>query len=433
MENRALIQNSLDYIEENLQAEIHAAELADAAGYSLFHFYRLFQRVVGLSVGQYILRRRLLHGIYRISQGMAKVDAALLYGFDTYAGFYKAFCREFDCSPSDYLRYQRAKRPYRIILDKEEHVVVTHKKATQILRNWNLENETITDIYYEGTRCKNENACYVGDRYVLKYTENIEKMKRHFALSKAVENVGLRAAVPVSTETGQEYVQDGDLFYYVTRRLSGSQMEPVDFYEGDPVRNARFVGEMIGQIHLVLSQDEDCINDADLLASTGKWALPAAKPLLGLTDAFCQEFLEQFGRLYPELPRQVIHRDPNPGNIICGEDTWGFIDFDLAERNARIFDPCYAATAVLSESDEADRDRWLEIYRNIIYGYDSIVPLTQAEYEAIPYVILANQFQCVAWFSAYEKHQEAYQKNLDMTKWLIRHLDDLKIIENEEK
>ena len=36
MNHRAIIQRSLEYIEENLQAEITAAELADAAGFSLF-------------------------------------------------------------------------------------------------------------------------------------------------------------------------------------------------------------------------------------------------------------------------------------------------------------------------------------------------------------------------------------------------------------
>lgn len=42
MDNRTIIQKSLDYIEENLQTEITAAELADMAGFSLFHYYRLF-------------------------------------------------------------------------------------------------------------------------------------------------------------------------------------------------------------------------------------------------------------------------------------------------------------------------------------------------------------------------------------------------------
>ena len=50
MDNRTIIQQSLDYIEENLQTEITAAELAAQAGFSLFHYYRLFQQATGLPV-----------------------------------------------------------------------------------------------------------------------------------------------------------------------------------------------------------------------------------------------------------------------------------------------------------------------------------------------------------------------------------------------
>ena len=83
MDNRKIIQKSLDYIEENLQAQITAAELAQKANFSLFHYYRLFQQATGLPVMQYILRRRLLHGVYAMKQGSTKTDAALRYGVDT--------------------------------------------------------------------------------------------------------------------------------------------------------------------------------------------------------------------------------------------------------------------------------------------------------------------------------------------------------------
>jgi AraC-like DNA-binding protein len=179
MDHRMLIQRSLDYIEDNLQTEISAAELAEMAGFSLFHYYRLFQQTTGLPVMQYILRRRLRHGVYAMGQGASKTDAALAFGFDTYAGFYKAFCREFGATPSVFLESGRAKRPYRIDVTKEEHMTVTHKKAAQILQNWNLSDEPITDIYFDGTGCKNDSACYVGSRYVLKHTANLDKLTKH--------------------------------------------------------------------------------------------------------------------------------------------------------------------------------------------------------------------------------------------------------------
>ena len=424
MDNRAMIQKSLDYIEENLRTEISAIELAEMAHISLFHYYRLFQQATGMPVMQYILRRRLLHGVYAMKQGSSKIDAALLYGFDTYAGFYKAFCREFGATPSAFLKSCRAKRPYRIDLTKEEHMTVTHKKASQILQAWNLESETITDIYYDGTGNKNDSACYVGEEFVLKYTANLGRLKNHIAVSKAIESVGLLSASPVATTDGQEYIQDGELYFYVTKRLSGTQMVSHNFGDGD----ARFVGEIIGQLHLALSKIEDCVSKADLLATVRDWALPNTKQALGLTEAFCKEYLDAFAVLYPKLPRQIIHRDPNPGNIICSQEQWGFIDFDLAERNARIYDPCYAATAVLSESFGKDTDLWLEVYRNIICGYDSVVHLTDEERNAIPYIILANQFVCVAWFAGQDKYAELFETNRRMTLWLIDHFEELKNI-----
>ena len=424
MDNRTIIQESLDYIEENLQTEITAAELAEMAGFSLFHYYRLFQQATGLPVMQYILRRRLLHGVYAMKQGNTRINAALRFGFDTYAGFYRAFCREFGSTPSEFLQSSRAKRPYRIDITKEDHMTITHKKAAQILQAWNLEGETITDIYYEGTGNKNDSACYVGEKYVLKFTANFGKLKKHIEVSRALHSIGLLSAVPVATADGAEYISDGEVYFYLTRRLPGEQMTSHRFADGD----GRFVGEIIGQLHLALSGIEDCVSEADLLATVRDWALPKAKVALNLSDGFCRGYLDTFADLYPQLPRQIIHRDPNPGNIICAADQWGFIDFELAERNARIYDPCYAATAVLSETFGHSNDRWLGIYRDIICGYDSVVHLTDEERKAIPHIILANQFVCVAWFSEQDKYAEIFETNKRMTAWLIEKFEELKEI-----
>lgn len=424
MDNRTIIQRSLDYIEENLQTEITAAELAEQAGFSLFHYYRLFEQATGLPVMQYIQRRRLLHGVYAMKQGISKTDAALRFGFDTYAGFYKGFCREFGSTPSAFLESGRAKRPYRIDVTREEIMTISHKKAAQILRNWDLGEEIITDIYYEGTGDKNDSACYVGKEYILKHTADPDKLKNHIEVSKALESVGLFAAVPVETSDGQDYVQDGELYFYLTKRLLGTQMVAHHFGEGD----GRFVGEIIGQLHLALAKIEDCVSDADLLSTVKDWALPKAKAALNLNDIFCKNYLDTFADLYPNLPRQIIHRDPNPGNVICADDQWGFIDFELSERNVRIYDPRYAATAVLSESFGQNNESWLEIYRDIICGYDSVAHLTEVERRAIPYVILANQFVCMAWFAEQDKYAQLLEINKQMTSWLIEKLEELKDI-----
>ena len=424
MDNRAILQQSLDYIEENLKAELTAGELAQLAGFSLFHYYRLFQQATGLPVMQYILRRRLLHGVYAIAMGSTKTQAALTYGFDTYAGFYRAFCREFGSTPSAFLKSSRAKKPVRIDITREEIMTITHKKAARVLKSWNLDGENITDIYYEGTGNKNDNACYVGEHYVLKYTTNLGKLQKHTEVSRALNEVGLLSAVPVPTASGEDYLRDGEVYFYLTRRVPGSQMGANRFSKDD----GRFVGEILGQLHLALSKIDGCVNDADLLATLRDWALPGAKEALNLTDTFCKNYLDRFSALYPHLPRQIIHRDPHPGNIICSEDRWGFIDFDLSERNVRIYDLCYAATAVLSESFGADNRPWLEIYREIVRGYDSVAHLTLDERRAIPYVLLANQFVCVAWFAGQDQYTQLCETNRQMTRWLVDIWEELRRI-----
>jgi len=426
MEYKRIIQQSLDYIEDNLRAEITAAELAEKAGFSLYHYYRMFQSATGMPVMQYVLRRRLLHAIYGIYCGSTGIDAALTYGFDTYAGFYKAFRREFGCTPSAFLRSCQAKKPYRIELTKEEHIMITHKKAAEILKHWNLEKIVISDIYYEGTGNKNDNAYYVGEDYVLKFTANLGKLKNNITLSKEIEKAGLCAAVPIATNNGKEYMQEGEVYFCLTRRLPGKQLSTAALYESNSLECARLIGEKIGKLHTALRGVDVPIRDTDIYKNVKEWALPKAKEILNLKDVFCQEYIKNLERLHDKLPRQLIHRDPNPGNIICSEDKekeWSFIDFELSERNVRIYDPCYAATAILLEGFEKYREKWFEIYRYIMKGYDSAAGMTEEERKAVPYILFANQLICVAYFAEQEKLAAVFEINKRMTCWLAEHFN----------
>lgn len=429
--SREIIQSSLDYIEDNLKTEITAEELRRQAGFSLFHYYRLFQSATGMPVMQYITRRRLLHAVYEISLGEKMIDVALEFGFDTHAGFYKAFQREFGYTPSQYLKRYKVKKPYRINLLKEEHVMITHKKLEEVLKQWGLEAEPLTDIIYEETGNRNESACYVGNDYVIKFSANLGKVENSIAIAKALREVGLTAATAVATPDGKEYISEGELFFYVTKRIRGAQLKAGTMYLEDYEKRARFIGEVIGQLSLALKKVEVPAKDVDILSSACDWAIPELKGKLDVPEAFTGKYVDEFSRLYPQLPKQLIHRDPNPGNIILSEDSWGFIDFELSERNVRIFDPCYAATAILSESfvgaDEEKLCRWIEVYKNILYGYDSVVKLTEEEKEAVPYVILSNQLMATAWFATQEKYQELYGINKRMTEWMVGHLDEMKL------
>ena len=430
MGNLDRIQSSIDYIEKNLKAEISAQELAEQANFSIFHYYRLFQTAVGIPVMQYITRRKLLHAIYEISCGSKMIETALDYGFDTYAGFYKAFKREFGYSPKQFLKNNKLNKPYRMNLFQEGHILMTHKKLSELLTNWNLQNEPIRDIFYESGE-RNEHAWYVGESYVIKAFANLGNLKNCMNISKSLEKLGVVASMPIETIDGKDIVEDGQLYFVLTKRLQGKPIKAVNMYAGDYKDKARFVGEIIGQLSLALAKVDAVVNDVNIYDSVKNWALPKATEMFDIPESFWKDRMEFFGTLYGALPKQIIHRDPNPSNMIVAEDTWGFIDFDLSERNIRIFDPCYAATGILSESfDEHNQEKlaqWIEIYKNIIYGYDSVAKLSDNETKAIPYVILSNQLICCAWLSEREKYKNVFEVNRKMTRWICKNFHKLMI------
>lgn len=427
--NLTIIQKSIDYIEENLKTDITAKELSEMAGFSMFHYYRLFQSAVGMPVMQYITRRRLLHALYDMHCGEKMMVVALDYGFETQAGFYKAFVREFGYTPTEFLNMSKKKKPYRINVFKEEHIMVSHKIIKEVLQNWGLENEKLADVVYAETGNVSESACYVGDNYIIKFSSNLGNAEKHISLSQAMESVGLLTATPIKTTDGKYVVAREELYFYVTKRLAGEQLKASTMYLEDYLPKARFIGEIIGQLSIALTKVDVVTNQADIFKSAKEWAIPILADKMNLSKEFIEKYEKVFGTIYESLPQQIIHRDPNPGNIILSDNNWGILDFDLSERNIRIFDPCYAATAILSESFEGGNTdklrQWIEIYKNILYGYDEVVKLSDNEWKAVPYVVITNQLISTAWFAGQEKFAELYETNKKMTEWMLQNFEDI--------
>jgi AraC family transcriptional regulator len=102
MDYRACIQASIDYIEEHLKEVLTAEALASIAGFSAYHYSRVFHAYVGKPVMEYIRCRRLAYAVVELAQGKRIIDIALDYGFETHTGFGKAFRKTYGCSPEQY-------------------------------------------------------------------------------------------------------------------------------------------------------------------------------------------------------------------------------------------------------------------------------------------------------------------------------------------
>jgi len=116
MNYRACIQASIDYIEDHLKEDLTAEALAGIAGFSPYHYYRVFNAYVGVPVMEYIRRRRLAYAVVELAQGRRIIDIAMEYGFDTHNGFGKAFRKTYGCSPEKYRLHVSGQVPMKVDL-----------------------------------------------------------------------------------------------------------------------------------------------------------------------------------------------------------------------------------------------------------------------------------------------------------------------------
>ena len=103
MEYQDHIARVLAYIEANLTAELPLAALARVAGYSEYHFLRVFKEVCRLTPADYIRKRRLSEIAREAADSGRPISSiAFAYGFNSKENFTRAFKTEHCVSPTAY-------------------------------------------------------------------------------------------------------------------------------------------------------------------------------------------------------------------------------------------------------------------------------------------------------------------------------------------
>ncbi|MGX8698687.1 MAG: AraC family transcriptional regulator [bacterium] len=90
------------FIETHLDEELTLDRLAGEFYISKYYISHLFQENTGLSVHQFILKRRLDTAKNALQSGKSAAESAALAGFSDYTAFYRAFRKEYGCSPREY-------------------------------------------------------------------------------------------------------------------------------------------------------------------------------------------------------------------------------------------------------------------------------------------------------------------------------------------
>ncbi|WP_438432674.1 phosphotransferase enzyme family protein [Gorillibacterium sp. sgz500922] len=242
----------------------------------------------------------------------------------------------------------------------------------------------------------------------VKRIESEERLERILRIHAALRDHGVRTAELLQAETGHWHaVREGEI-YILARELRGvihSELHP---------RLAASYGRGLARLHsALLSVDLDSRSPRmDFAQQLRDWAMPGTRQAaerLGLAEE-CGAFIDIMDSvgipLMERLPRQWIHRDPHPGNMVYAEDgEVGFLDFDLSVTGIRLFDFGYLCTSqwLAAYSDSRHQEGWLELIRALRQGYEKESVLTSEERAGAFYVLCAIQMIFVAFWQSQRK------------------------------
>ena len=281
----------------------------------------------------------------------------------------------------------------RIIIKQKRYYDVMRDKISEIITHWGLTSISVKQIY--------DTAWQVGDKYILKVYDNLHRLERNLKMINTLEEMNIPVGRIVYSSENKMYVTDGEYHYFLAEKLPGSNI--VDINAASDI--AVSMGETIAALHRAFQvcEKSDVFWNNSLLDEMNGWVKGAFEEngwKFICRDAY-EKVVTALGHNYNCLPVQLIHRDVHFGNFLFDNGKFsGYIDFDLSQRNIRIFDLCYFLLGLLSEEEkmEITEEQWFDIVGKVFYGYEEKNPLSEEEKSAVPVVMECIELLFVAWF-----------------------------------
>ncbi len=98
----SLYQNICNFIETHIEEDLSLERISREFFMSKYHIAHIFKDNLGLSIHQYITKKRLTYCRQSILSGMSITNAYETFGFGDYSSFYRAFKKEYGISPKDF-------------------------------------------------------------------------------------------------------------------------------------------------------------------------------------------------------------------------------------------------------------------------------------------------------------------------------------------
>lgn len=103
-----ILYRAISYIQEHVSEKIYISEIARYCNVSETECWRIFNRQIGQSPGEYIQKLRILKSLeYLKDTSMSLTEVAQKTGFDSHSYYSKVFKKIMNCTPRDYRKNMR--------------------------------------------------------------------------------------------------------------------------------------------------------------------------------------------------------------------------------------------------------------------------------------------------------------------------------------
>lgn len=314
-------------------------------------------------------------------------------------------------------------------------IVYKREEIEKVLALWGFKDDLEIkeeDIIYEIER--EAHIWTINEIYILKMTNSKKEITNNIYISNLLFKAGIPAQKLVCNLNGESYVKVENKYYGLFTKIKGEILK--DYYQGDYIERGFYLGQCIATLHDGLKnitnelKENNKLWDNNMIEELSGWVdeeINIYIPKCTLTKEHLESFNnikteinDNFKELYFKLPRQVIHRDVNGGNMIFQDNHLvGYIDFDLSQINARIFDVCYLCTGALARifNEKEIREKWIDLAKAIIKGYESKCKITIEEKISIKYMFYSIELIMIAFF-ARGGYTELADSNIKMVNWI---------------
>ena len=155
-------------------------------------------------------------------------------------------------------------------------------------------------------------------------------------------------------KNNEKYLKDKENYWLLTNKLKGCNIVNVNkcneqwFFK---------MGKIIARLHLAFDECEGkikCWNNS-LLGEMESWIRKNIyeydKKIIDKNEF--EDIIKELRLVDKDLSYGLIHRDVHLGNFLFYNNEFsGYVDFDLSQKNIRIFDLCYFMLGLLLEDED---------------------------------------------------------------------------------